>query len=63
MSLKTEHLGYLMPEQKRMRNICYIIVRIFDRPLGHKKEMEGAFLATTVLAQGKLEHRKGTCTS
>lgn len=35
----------------------------FDRPLGHKKEMKGVFLATTVLAQGKLEHRKGTCTS
>lgn len=41
MSLKIEHLEYLMTEQKRVRNMCYIIVRIFYRPLGHKKEMGG----------------------
>ena len=39
MSLKIE----LMTEQKRVRNMCCIIVRIFYRPLGHKKEMEGCF--------------------
>ena len=58
MSLKTEHLEYLMTEQKRVRNMCYVIVRTFYRPLGHKKEMGGAFLAATALAQRKLGQRK-----
>lgn len=37
MSLKVE----LMTEQKRERNMCNITVKLFYRPVGHKKEMEG----------------------
>lgn len=53
--LKTEHLKYHMSEQKRARNTCGIIMSIFYQPLDHKGEMQGAFLATTLLAQRKLE--------
>lgn len=61
ITLKTEHLKYLMCEQKRVRNMCDI-VNISYRPLGPKEEMAGAFLATTILAQCKLEQWKGTLT-
>lgn len=49
-----EHLEHLMHEQKRARNICDNAMSIFYRPVGHKEERRGAFLATTILAKRNL---------
>lgn len=60
-TLQIEHLEYLMSEQKRVRNMCDVIVSIFYRPLGHKEEMQGVFLTSTILVQEKFKQWNGNC--